>query len=152
MPDLGFSPISDVPISSAPWVAASAGSVPVSSWGSPRYVLVGTSPTYTPTNTGGTADGAEEVAGATNVLADANLKIDATTGVITAIDGSGATPLGDYSFRVRQTNAAGNGNTYTQVLHVVSVLPGSGDGGAYRASPVRQTPARRTDVRTSAVR
>lgn len=149
MPDLGFSPISDVPISSAPWVAASAGSVPVSSWGSPRYVLVGTSPTYTPTNTGDAATGAEEVAGATNALADANLKIDATTGVITAIDGLGAKPENVYSFWLRQTNPAGNGNTFTLVLHVVLVLPG-GDEGAFLSSALPMSKFEQSAYRGSA--
>lgn len=107
--------------------------VPVVSYASPATVAVHVLPTFNPSNSGGAAASYEEVAGATNVLADANLKLDASTGVIDAIDAGGATPAGDYAFKIRGVNASGNGTTFDFVLHVVVGGSDAGDGVGFRA-------------------
>ena len=123
---------------------------PVVSWGSPRTLVLASSPTISPTLVSGDpATSYEEVAGATNVLSDANLQIDATTGVITAIDGSGATPVGPYAFKLRGVNSGGNGTTYDLVVNVVRA---SGDeGGAIVSSAVVSSAIVSSAIQSSAV-
>lgn len=122
---------------------------PVIAYPNPLTLFLGFSAVIAPSYTG-TPTGFEEVAGADDVLADFNYQINATTGVLTAIDGTGATPLGDYSVKIKATSAAGDSNTVTLIVHVIR--PSSGEGGAVRSSAVRGTAVVASAIRGSAVR
>jgi hypothetical protein len=90
-----------------------------------RSIVLGHGPTITINNLGGAAATLEEVAGADDVLSDFNYEIK-TANTIGPIDGSGATPPGNYTIRLRQVNATGNGNTIEPTIHVLA----SAGGGA----------------------
>ncbi len=98
----------------------------------PRSYLVGSSPTISPSVLTGSGNVAETGGGA-DALADANLEVNATTGIITAIDGSGITPLGTYSFELDRNG----GTPFTLVVHVVATL--GGGSSSFAASSVAQS-------------
>lgn len=113
-------------------------------------IVVGSSPTILPSVVG-TPDAASfvEVAGATNVLSDFNYQMNSTTGAWTAIDGSGATPLGDYQIKVKCQFSGVDSATSTVTVHVV--LASGDEGGAIQRSAIQSSAIETSAIATSAL-
>jgi hypothetical protein len=99
-------------------------SAPILSYGSPRTIPVGTSPTVSPDVGGGPATSFAEVAGAPNTLSELNYLLDTSSGDLDALSGSGATPPNTYVVWIKAIGPGGVSNTFVLTI-IVSNSAGS---------------------------